>query len=101
MLNTTPHPDRPRASQARLWLGALILLLGLLPATRTRAADSALVFLTDFSVRDGAVSAMKGVAFGVDPRLREFDFERRSHGIQCHPGAGDQCFEEHIARAKR
>jgi hypothetical protein len=73
MLNTTPPPSHPRASQTRTWLAALVLLLGLLPVTRTRAADSALVFLTDFSVRDGAVSAMKGVAFGVDPRLPQFD----------------------------
>ncbi len=34
---------------------------------------SALVFLTDFGLKDGAVSAMKGVAFGVDPDLRMFD----------------------------
>jgi S-adenosylmethionine hydrolase len=50
----------------------LLLLLLAFPFTG-RAADSALVFLTDFSVRDGAVSAMKGVAFGVDPRLPQFD----------------------------
>lgn len=36
-------------------------------------AESALVFQTDFGVKDGAVSAMKGVAFGVSPALKQFD----------------------------
>ena len=39
---------------------------------------SALVFMTDFGLKDGAVSAMKGVAFGVDKDLRMFDL---SHDI--------------------
>lgn len=73
MPSTTSHPDHPRASRNRIWLAALVFLLGLLSIPRARAADSALVFLTDFSLRDGAVSAMKGVAFGVDPRLPQFD----------------------------
>ncbi len=51
----------------------LVLLLLLALPFPGRAADSALVFLTDFSLRDGAVSAMKGVAHGVDPGLRQFD----------------------------
>ncbi|MEY8417322.1 SAM hydrolase/SAM-dependent halogenase family protein [Tissierella praeacuta] len=34
---------------------------------------SALVFLTDFGLKDGAVSAMKGVSFGVSPELKMFD----------------------------
>lgn len=34
---------------------------------------AALVFLTDFGLKDGAVSAMKGVSFGVDPELKMFD----------------------------
>lgn len=33
----------------------------------------AVVFQTDFGVKDGAVSAMKGVAHGVDPQLQLFD----------------------------
>ncbi|GBU09117.1 acetolactate synthase [Gammaproteobacteria bacterium] len=36
-------------------------------------ADNALVLQTDFSLKDGAVSAMKGVAFGVDNNLKIFD----------------------------
>jgi hypothetical protein len=42
-------------------------------AESTRLWGSALVFQTDFGLKDGAVSAMKGVAFGVDPNLRQFD----------------------------
>lgn len=34
---------------------------------------NALVFQSDFGLKDGAVSAMKGVAFGVDPELSIFD----------------------------
>lgn len=36
-------------------------------------AKNALVLQTDFSLKDGAVSAMQGVAFGVDPALKMFD----------------------------
>ena len=35
--------------------------------------NSALVFQTDFGLKDGAVSAMYGVAFSVNPELRIFD----------------------------
>jgi S-adenosylmethionine hydrolase len=38
-----------------------------------RLWGAALVFQTDFGLKDGAVSAMKGVAFGVDPNLHQFD----------------------------
>ncbi len=36
-------------------------------------ADSALILQTDFSLKDGAVSAMKGVAFSVNSNLKIFD----------------------------
>ncbi|WRB40984.1 S-adenosyl-l-methionine hydroxide adenosyltransferase family protein [Helicobacter pylori] len=36
-------------------------------------ADNALILQTDFSLKDGAVSAMKGVAFSVDSNLKIFD----------------------------
>ncbi|ENZ6331446.1 S-adenosyl-l-methionine hydroxide adenosyltransferase family protein [Shigella boydii] len=36
-------------------------------------ADNALILQTDFSLKDGAVSAMKEVAFGVDHNLKIFD----------------------------
>ena len=37
------------------------------------AASSALVFQSDFGVKDGAVASMKGVAYGVSPDLKIFD----------------------------
>ncbi len=36
-------------------------------------ANNALILQTDFSLKDGAVSAMKGVAFSVDHNLKIFD----------------------------
>ncbi|MDO4698540.1 MAG: S-adenosyl-l-methionine hydroxide adenosyltransferase family protein [Pasteurellaceae bacterium] len=38
-----------------------------------KSAKNALVLQTDFSLKDGAVSAMQGVAFGVDPDLKMFN----------------------------
>lgn len=43
------------------------------PIHVSAGSPSALVFQTDFGVKDGAVSAMKGVAFGVSPELPLFD----------------------------
>ena len=37
------------------------------------AQNQALVFQSDFGLKDGAVAAMKGVAFSVSPQLRMFD----------------------------
>jgi len=51
-----------------------ILLSGLLAADMAAAAErAAVVFQSDFGLKDGAVSAMKGVAFAVDPGLALFD----------------------------
>ena len=47
-----------------------LLLIAALCATATWAqARTPLVLMTDFGQADGAVSAMRGVAFGVDPQL--------------------------------
>jgi S-adenosylmethionine hydrolase len=48
---------------------ALTLLLG----STLASANEALVLQTDFGLKDGAVSAMKGVAFGVDRTLPLYD----------------------------
>lgn len=56
----------------------LPLLLALLAAERALAADHALVIQTDFGTKDGAVAEMKGVAFGVDPRLAIFDLSHEN-----------------------
>ncbi len=41
-------------------------------------AEHALVIQTDFGVKDGAVAAMKGVAFGVSPKLAIFDLSHEN-----------------------
>ncbi|HEY8994540.1 MAG TPA: S-adenosyl-l-methionine hydroxide adenosyltransferase family protein [Lacunisphaera sp.] len=41
-------------------------------------AGNALVIQTDFGVKDGAVAAMKGVAFGVDRHLAIFDLSQEN-----------------------
>lgn len=41
--------------------------------TPTKDKKGIVVFQTDFGVKDGAVSAMKGVAAGVDPELKLYD----------------------------
>jgi hypothetical protein len=51
----------------------LVLFLSLLVLGNAASAKTALVFQTDFGLKDGAVSAMKGVAFGVDDGLPMFD----------------------------
>ncbi|TNH09218.1 SAM hydrolase/SAM-dependent halogenase family protein [Testudinibacter sp. TR-2022] len=50
----------------------LTLLLGLSVGS-VALADNALLLQTDFSLQDGAVSAMQGVAFGVDNDLKIFN----------------------------
>jgi S-adenosylmethionine hydrolase len=45
----------------------------LLAAQAFAGEKNALVLMTDFGTADGAVSAMRGVAFGVDPALRVAD----------------------------
>ncbi|MFZ6010531.1 MAG: SAM hydrolase/SAM-dependent halogenase family protein [Bacteroidota bacterium] len=51
-----------------------IFLFVLIACVRPAAAQNgALVFQSDFGLKDGAVSAMKGVAFSVSPDLKMFD----------------------------
>lgn len=51
------------------------------------SAQHALVIQTDFGVKDGAVSAMKGVAFGVDPHLAIFDLSQENTPYDIWEGA--------------
>ncbi|MBE9466218.1 S-adenosyl-l-methionine hydroxide adenosyltransferase family protein [Dyadobacter subterraneus] len=53
-------------------LSAITILLTLLSFT-SNAQNNILVFQSDFGLKDGAVSAMKGVAMGVSPDLKIFD----------------------------
>ncbi|WP_254413028.1 SAM hydrolase/SAM-dependent halogenase family protein [Dyadobacter diqingensis] len=50
-----------------------IFILLLLTFFNTFAQNNILVFQSDFGLKDGAVSAMKGVAMGVSPDLKLFD----------------------------
>jgi S-adenosylmethionine hydrolase len=50
-----------------------LFLAFLLLSTTGKAQNNILVFQSDFGLKDGAVSAMKGVAMGVSPALRLFD----------------------------
>jgi Uncharacterized conserved protein len=51
----------------------LICLVMALAACRSVTQTGIVVFQTDFGLKDGAVSAMKGVANGVDARLKLYD----------------------------
>jgi len=51
----------------------IILLMTALSANTAAAQNGIVVFQTDFGNKDGAVSAMKGVASTVDPSLKLYD----------------------------
>ncbi len=50
-----------------------LLLVTVLSGTVTHSQNKIVVFQSDFGLKDGAVSAMKGVAMGVDSSLKLFD----------------------------
>ena len=55
-------------------MGALVLALVLSwPVDRCSAQNKIVVYQTDFGLKDGAVSEMKGVAMSVSPDLKLFD----------------------------
>jgi len=66
-----------------------LFFLPLLLLTVTLAADAkrALVIQTDFGTKDGAVAAMKGVAFGVSPDLPIFDLSHENTPYNIWEGA--------------
>src|ERR1700751_3542436 len=53
------------------WL--FIMLSGCMIITQLSAQNKIVVFQSDFGLKDGAVSAMKGVAMGVSTDLKLFD----------------------------
>lgn len=63
-------------------VGAILLSFGTLAQ-----AQRALVLQTDFGVKDGAVSAMRGVAFGVSPKLVIFDLSHENTPFDIWEGA--------------
>ena len=58
---------------ATVCLGALLTAQAYAVSPQPAGAKNALVLMTDFGTSDGAVSAMHGVAFGVDPTLQVSD----------------------------
>lgn len=63
------------------------LALALLLASGIATANEALVIQTDFGLKDGAVSAMKGVAFGVDRTLPLYDLTHEIPAYNIWEGA--------------
>ena len=61
--------------KTKWWLSLALLLAAtrLSGQTPPRDTKGLMVFQSDFGVKDGAVSAMKGVACGVDPNLKLYD----------------------------
>jgi S-adenosylmethionine hydrolase len=61
---------------SRPWMMSLALIA--LAIAPLRAADHALVLQTDFGTKDGAVAAMRGVAFGVSSKLHVLDLSHEN-----------------------
>jgi S-adenosylmethionine hydrolase len=59
--------------QSKNYILVLLLSCLFLPASFCFCQNKMIVFQTDFGLKDGAVSAMKGVAMGVSPDLKLFD----------------------------
>src|SRR5476649_1214595 len=57
----------------RLFQALTFIVVLLLSAQLTIAQNKIVVFQSDFGLKDGAVSAMKGVAMGVSPDLKLYD----------------------------
>ena len=64
----------------------LCLLVFVFGTARVSAAD-ALVIQTDFGTKDGAVAAMRGIAFGVDAKLPIFDLSHENTPYNIWEGA--------------
>src|SRR5688572_19446729 len=51
----------------------ILIFLLLAACSQKQESHNALVFMSDFGLEDGAVSAMKGVSFTVSHKIRIFD----------------------------
>lgn len=72
----------------REWRGGLAALaLTVIGAASAWAGDGVVVYQTDFGQKDGAVSAMKGVAIGVDRDLKLFDLTHEIPAFNIWEGA--------------
>jgi hypothetical protein len=72
-----------RLAAATLWLAALLCASPLAAAN----TNGIIVFQTDFGLKDGAVSAMRGVAVSVDPTLRLEDLTHEIPAFDIWQGA--------------
>lgn len=63
------EPSVMNALRPASWLLALVVCCCLALPAAARDTNGMVVIGTDFGTKDGAVSAMKGVALGVDPKL--------------------------------
>ena len=69
----TTHLYDPKRGEWSLYTFMFLLFMWIFGFQSALAQNHALVFQTDFGQKDGAVSAMKGVAFGVDNDIPIFD----------------------------
>ena len=79
---------RERAKAVRL-VAAALCLIGFLAGAPAAARDTngIVVYETDFGLKDGAVSAMRGVALSVDPKLRLEDLTHEIPAFNIWEGA--------------
>src|SRR4029453_8522082 len=70
-------------------VAAALCLIGLLtsPPAAARDTNGIVVYETDFGLKDGAVSAMRGVALSVDPTLRLEDLTHEIPAFNIWEGA--------------
>ena len=66
---------------------SLLLGIGLAAGAAAQDTNGIVVYQSDFGVKDGAVSAMKGVAVGVDPTLRLEDLTHEIPAFNIWEGA--------------
>jgi S-adenosylmethionine hydrolase len=65
----------------------IVLLMCIITACNPKKSGGIVVFQTDFGLKDGAVSAMKGVATGVDPDLKLYDLTHEIPAYNIWEGA--------------
>jgi S-adenosylmethionine hydrolase len=78
-----------RRTTAIQLVAAVLCLMGLLtsPPAAARDTNGIVVYETDFGLKDGAVSAMRGVALSVDPTLRLEDLTHEIPAFNIWEGA--------------
>jgi len=70
----------------------LLLLLAITTINACDQKKSAVVFQSDFGLKDGAVSEMKAIAYGVDSKLPLFDLTHEIPAYNTWEAAYRFCF---------